>query len=287
MRIGTENFGQIAAFLIVLFLGIPTPSQAAVFFTDGFEYASQGAFEAVWATSCPGSATLMGPSTEAPLSGTRSLRTFHNGGLNSCYVDRSFPQTTQVFYRMNLRMAAGFDLESPCHPSGSCAGGNGSKLIYAKAVGANYNIFAHLLPGSHEIRLNAPHGGFSVLCPVSGVYDEECIFPPNRASIPIQPGNTYCVEMELVRNTPGASNGVGRIWVNGTLTLEYTDIAMANSNEGSTGFNNLTYYAQAGYGTRYLDDITVGNTRIGCGVTTPPSSVDVVAPSAPSGLSVR
>ena len=284
MRVGTVTFGLIAAFLIVFFLGIPIHSQATVFFADGFEYASQGAFEAVWATSCPGISTLMGPSAEFAVSPTRSLRTFHDGGLSSCFIDRSFPQTTRVFYRMNFRMADGFDLESICNPSGSCPGGNGSKLIYAKAVGANYNIFAHLQPGNREIRLNAPHGGFTVLCPTSGVYDQECLFYPNRASIPIQPGNTYCIEMELVRNTPGASDGVGRIWVNGTLTLEYTNIAMANSNEGNTGFNDVTYYSQAGYGIRYLDDLAVGNTRIGCGVTPPPSSVDIVAPSAPSGL---
>jgi hypothetical protein len=158
-------------------------------------------------------------------------------------------------------------------------------LIYAKAIGAGYLIFFHLLPGSHEIRLNAPHGGFSVLCPVSGVFDEECVFPPNQAQIRIDPGNTYCVEMELIRNTPGLSDGVGRIWVNGILTLEYTNIAMARGDEGGSGFNNVTYYSQAGYGVRYLDDIAVGNTRIGCGVT--PSSVDTVAPNTPTGLSIR
>jgi len=291
MRVGTVTFGQISAFLIVFFLGVPIPSQATVFFADGFEYASQEAFEAVWASSCPGSSLLMGPSTAYAANGIRSLRSVQNGGANSCFVDRSYTQTQTVFYRWNLRLAPEYDLETVCVPTGSCAGGNGSKQMYAKALGAGYGVFWHLEPNTHLIRLNVTHGGYSVICssgpgmPVGPQPNEECLYRPNMASVPIVPGNTYCVEAELVRGTPGVADGVARIWINGTLTMEYTNVAFARSTEGSSGFNTVTHYSQAGYGTRYIDDLVIGNTRIGCGAT--PSSGDTVAPNAPSGLLVR
>lgn len=273
-------------FLIALFLCISTPSEAKVFFSDGFEYNSQSAFEAVWQSGCPGQSSLMGPSTEFSVSPSHSLRSVQNGGDPSCHIDRPYPDTTHVFFRWYMRLAPGYDLEKPCLPTGSCPGaGGGSKLIYAKALGAGYLVYFFLEPNTHEIHISVPHGGYSVTCP-SGPNmpqgpqpNEECVFEPNKAHIAIVPGNTYCIETELVRSSPGKADGVGRIWINGTLTTEYTNIAMARSDEGNTAFDYISYYAQGGYGTRYIDDLAVGDTRIGCSAT--------ANLAAPTGLTVH
>lgn len=286
MRIGIVTLGKVAMFLIVLFLRAPIPSEAEVFFADGFEYASQGAFEAVWATSCPGGGIAqMGPSTEFSGSPTRSLKAIQDGGLHSCFIDRSYPNTTHVFYRWNIRMPTGYDLETVCNPAGSCPGGSGSKQIYAKALGgAGYDAYMFLKPGTHQLRVAIPHNSYTRLCP-NGTTDSECVMEPNMSSKAIILGTTQCIEWELDRGSPGGADGVVRVWIDGTLTVEYTNLRIAKSTEGGTAWNNVTYYSQGGYGTRYIDDLVVGNTRIGCGVT--PSSGDTTAPNTPTGLSIR
>lgn len=289
---------RIAVFLGILFLCIPAISGATIFFMDGFEYSSQGAFESVWATSCPGRSSVMGPSSQFFVSPSRSLRSVQNGGDPSCYVSRPYPSTTHVFYRWYLHLAPGYDLERLCSSTGSCPGGNGSKLMYGKAYGAAYDTYFFLEPYTHVLRLSVPHGGYSVMCPSGPGMpkgpqpNEECVFEPNKANIEIVPGKTYCIETELVRSSPGVADGIGRIWINGTLTLEYTNIPMARSDEGNSAFYTITYYDQAGYGTRYIDDIAVGDTRIGCsgnstagGETPPPAPT--TPPASPTGLVIR
>lgn len=290
--------GRIAVFLVMLFLCVPAISGATIFFMDGFEYNSQGAFEAVWSTSCPGRSSVMGPSSQFFVSPSHSLRSVQNGGDPSCYVDRSFPSTNHVFYRWYLNLAPGYDLETLCSSSGACPGGNGSKLLYVKALGAADNSYFFLEPNTHYIRLSVSHGGYSVMCPSGPSMpqgpqpNEECLFEPNKANIAIVPGKTYCIETELVRSSPGLANGIGRIWIDGTLTLEYTNIAMTRSDQGNTAFNDITYYAQGGYGTRYIDDFAVGDSRIGCsgnstaGGETPPSA-PTTPPASPTGLVIR
>jgi hypothetical protein len=281
MRIGIVPLGKVAMFLIVSFLRTPIPSEAEVFIADRLEYASQGAFESVWATSCPGASTLMGPSTDFAVSPTRSLKSVQNGGLNGCFVDRPYTSTDRVFYRGYLRWSVGFDFETLCHPSGSCPGGNGSKVWYAKSTGG-YQAYLFVKPTSRQIRVAIPHNGYSRLCP-NGTADTECFFEPNMASVPVVPGTTHCIEMELDRGTPGGADGEVRVWIDGTLTVQYTNARIANSTEGGTGWSLVTYYNQGGYGTRYLDDFAIGDTRIGCGT----SVGDVVPPAIPTGLSFR
>lgn len=254
--------------VLLAMLSYSTLAYALTIFDDDLEYASQGAFESVWASSCPGSSSIMGPSTAFSVSPTHSLRAVQDGGLNSCFVDKEFTGTTHLFYRWYMQYAPGYDFLSPCDPNGSCPGGSGGgKIMYAKALPANYDVFYFLEPDTREIRLSVPHGGYFVMCPSGpgmpfGTQpNEECVFRPNMATVALDAGATYCIETELIRSSPGVSDGTARIWINGTLTLEYTNVAMANTDEGSSAFNDIVYYSQGGYGTRYIDNLGVGTTR--------------------------
>ena len=227
----------------------------------------------------------MGPSTEfaaSPMSQTKSLRAVQNGGDPSCYIDRSYTQTPHVFYRWYHRHASGYDLDTACQSVGSCANGaGGSKTFYAKSSGG-YQVYYFIKPFDHTFRVAVPHSFYSRLCP-NGKTDSECVYEQNVGSVPIEPSATYCIETELDRGSPGVANGVIRMWVNGTLVIQYTNAPIAKSDEGSTNWNQVTYYTQGGYGIRHIDDLVVGDTRIGCGAI----SFDTVAPNSPTGLIVR
>ena len=52
---------------------------------------------------------------------------------------------------------------------------------------------------------------------------------PNIETVEILAGQNYLVEVELVMNTPGNLDGEARLWINGTLTTNFSDIEWVNA----------------------------------------------------------
>lgn len=276
-------------FIVLVFLIVTTvPAQAVINWNntgtpaiDGFEYTSQAAFEAAWDTSCPGNPALLGPTTDYAHTGTRSIRDVHNLGVNSCFIDRLHSASDHIFVRFWLKHDTGFDWETPCAPATSCSGGTGAKIIYFKSD--TFTFYWFTLPGTHGLR-GAILNPFDMNCPPGSPHavDTECFLYPNAGTAPITTVSSgQCIELEMDRGTPGASNGLARGWVDGTLVVQYTSLQVAGATAGGSHFNHTTYYDQAGNGIRHIDDLQIAEARIGCGAAAP---ADPTPPANPSGL---
>jgi len=68
------------------------------------------------------------------------------------------------------------------------------------------------------------------------------------------------------------------VFIDGVQTIRYTNAFLQSD---TTQWDLIRHYTQYGQGERYIDDLAVGNTRIGCtGGVAPP-------PNAPSGLKTQ
>ena len=102
-------------------------------------------------------------------------------------------------------------------------------------------------------------------------------------------GRWYCIEEELVLNTPGQEDGIMRLWINGNLLLNNTSANVrgtstqqmnrmwfgGNYSNSNAGRNPTPDPARPSY--RYMDDfiVTTGE-RIGC-----LGEVDIIPPAPP------
>lgn len=91
-------------------------------------------------------------------------------------------------------------------------------------------------------------------------------------------GSWQCFEIYQALNSPGASNGVYELYLDGTRAAYYTNVKWRPDGDTSP-FNFARLYRQYGSGDMHLDNYAVGDTRIGCG-TTPVG--DTTPPSPPS-----
>jgi|CXWL01.1.fsa_nt_gi hypothetical protein len=273
MRVETVTFGQIAALLIVLSLGLPTPSQATTFWEDGFE----NHLTPNWDTSaCTGGAT--GPqdgcnpsiSTDIAHSGTHSLKGTYTctylprGGCGTFY-DRTHAPSSEMWTRVYY-YTVGFTYDSV-----------ETKHYFHKTidVAADFIPFDHWF-GSRQSAISSesqlPDG------PPCLPNDVSCNYTHNLANIPLNNNQWYCIETHVKENTAGQANGMVEQWVDGVQTVGYYGRTFhANP---IPQYSILRIYVQAGHGLMYYDDLAVGNTRIGC-------TADTIAPDAPLGLKVQ
>ena len=101
---------------------------------------------------------------------------------------------------------------------------------------------------------------------------------PNVATVNIVNDQWYCVEVHVrADSTPGVGDGLTEAYVNGTQTLSYPNRIIR---DGPSLYGLSRQYTQYGTGTRWIDDLAVGNTRIGCMGAGP-------APTPPVGVSAR
>jgi hypothetical protein len=98
------------------------------------------------------------------------------------------------------------------------------------------------------------------------------------------------VETEFKLNTPGLSDGLLRMWVNGVLKIEALNLQFRGptptsiSSQGllvpsTTQFDKAQIFVQCGLGNMWWDRVAVGNTRIG---PTQPASTDSTPPARPT-----
>lgn len=241
-------------------------SQATVFWDDEMEAGNTGynisgksgtmTFDTSVKFSGNGSLRLDYPSECYP---DKILQGFQCGG----YVDRNFPQTSNLYRRFYINMASNFKTgDSGTKIIGTFPGGNTTFSTWWV-----FQFGSHVLSG---IVSRAKDG-------VAVVYNQNGTFPF---------GQWVCVETHEQLNTPGQANGVYELWVNGTQVLSTRNVMFLVSGDNTTmGINRL--YRQVGLGSLWFDRVAVGDSRIGCAGSPPPTPPASTPPAAPTGLIIQ
>jgi len=275
MRVRAISLGQISTLLIVLLLGLPILSEAGVFWTENFE----NHLTPNWDTSACGGSPADGCnaaiSTDLVHGGTYSLKSTF---LASCevagcgsYYDRAIPASNEVWIRFYY-----YTTNFTYYPVTVTKlfilvpNANGNQFYFSNDFGDNRMSVAVGNNNNFQVQT----------CP-NGKVDVGCSYPPNMASVPFSDNQWFCVEGHTINNTVGQSNGTVELFVNGVQTVGVYNQQTQNVPAQIT---LVRHYVQNGLGNRYIDDLAVGDTRIGCSGS--PSS-DTIPPAAPVGLSIR
>jgi len=250
---------------------LPISSHATVDWTEGYEYASQAAMEAIWTTSCPGSTTIISPSTTRFQSGSRSLKETFTGqtgdpGHAECYIARVFNAPTETLYTRWYMYMDNFTVNW-----------TGTKVTRHEELGAYPGIWWVMKFGSST--LSADIEG---IIKNDGSQGTETVY---GGSIP--QNKWVCVETQLTMSTPGVDNGIVRQWIEGVQTINKTNQRMRAAtltlkNSPTAKFTRVKLYTQLGQGVIYYDNYAVSrDARIGCSGT---PTGDTTPPAPPTGL---
>ncbi len=244
-----------------LLVGLPTISHSAVFWDDEMESGNTG-YNII--------SGAMSFDTSVKFSGNGSIRLDYPSvcypdasAQNNCggYMDRTFTPTGTFYRRFYIRLSSGFTVSDVF-----------TKLMRSDTNGQTSNWWTLGCCGSKQLEVhdqNVPVGTTSVY----------------YANFTMQDATWYCVETYEQLNTPGVANGVQQAWVNGAQVLNQTGIPFRASGDNSL-YNNNRLYRQTGLGSIWFDRVAVGDTRIGCSGTPPPSN-DTTPPATPSGFTAR
>ena len=245
---------------------LPISSHATVDWNDGFEYANDASFAAVWETSCLGNP---GISTSRDFTGAKSLRLVYHGtvgvdpGAGGCFVDRYLPALSDTVYIRTYVYLDNFTVDSV-----------GTKMIFVGQSGSYPNFWWQMFGGISNFNLS-----ISSLVPTSF----------NIGGGPPIPQNQWaCLEGRITMNTPGVANGIIQSWVNGVQVTNRTNLLLRNAtltqkNGPNSRLQFVQLYTQHGRGVIYYDDFTVSRgARIGCSGSAPAG--DTTAPQSPTGV---
>jgi len=221
--------------------------------------------------------------TSNPGQGSQSLRMpYPNGG----FLDRfTGVKADQFNFRFLTRIGSNW------------VAGSGGKIFYIRAdtSPAVPHVDAWIGTDVDNLPNNA------LYCVLQRSYDTmppHCTFPPcDTQNIYLNCGVSTSwkeFEFEWILNTPGQANGSMRFWetVNGTPVLRFSQTGRQyrgpTQDDGAlTYIDNLRLYIQAGIGDRFVDALTVGNSRIGTGEPVPDPEPTVTLDSlTPSSASI-
>jgi hypothetical protein len=271
MRSRFVALGQVGALVILLALGLPIPSEADVFWTDDFENRLMPNWDT---TACFAVGVDPAPdgcnasiSTDIAHGGDHSLKSHYDAtcGMTSAspgcgrYYDRSIPNSDEIWFRFYYYTVnfATFDLA-------------GTKHMLFSPLNLYPNYWLVTFPGSRDMAFAGQNIQDCVEGPTSDCYTSTN-FVPNVASKPLNDNQWYCVEGHLLLNQPGQANGLIQVFVDGTKTVEYANwrirgpnVSNPNNNSSTATFQYVRHYTQYGQGDKYIDDLAIGNTRIGC-----------------------
>lgn len=264
-----------------------TPAQAATFWTDTFEnHLWTGSNGNPWDTSACASSSpdgcAPGPiiSTDFAKFGTHSLKSVTPG----TYIDRFFgTSTTELWTRYYIYL---FN-----YVANQTAGMKIQYYATQNTLRSYPNFYAHIFPGN------------SVGIVAQGVWQNGVFtttnYMANVGSGTLANGQWYCIEEHLKMSGPGQANGVIEAWKDGVQIISYPAIQLNGPNDinpagctilcnsSNTTMTYLRHYDhEPSQGARYIDDLTVGNTRIGCGGSPPPpDTTPPPVPNAPTSTS--
>jgi len=278
MRMKTAMFNRTVATLgltallwLLCTLTIPDPLQAEVYFDTDFESCNVGTGNDF---PCEGWDDLgieaidhLEITNSMAFSGTKSVKgTWDNinGSSIKPSIYKTFPKSDHIFVRFATRQSPGFQIGS----------NNLTKMIRFRTDGGYPVFFAMLGAGKFITAVERSY--------VGGTYSVFSDVTPSQTS-------WDQVEVEWKLNTPGQSDGLMRMWINGILRIERlnqqflgplpTSVdAQRVSVPSTTRFDTAQIYVQSGLGNIYYDRVAVGNTRIG------PASAgrDITPPARPT-----
>ncbi|MEK7784693.1 MAG: Ig-like domain-containing protein [Chloroflexota bacterium] len=278
----------IVTLALLVLLGVP-PANATIYWTDDFE----NHLTPNWNTStCTG--VFPGPldgcnpgiSTDFAVSGTHSLKATTPG----TYMDRLFNASTQELWTRYYLRLSNFVTNQVA----------GQKIQYyatQNSVRSYPNFYSIIYPGGA-----VGHIGITAQGVWRNGQKTTANHYANAGSGALANGVTYCIEEHMKMSGPGQSNGVIEVWKDGTQILNYTTLELngpddinpvgctINCNSASTTMTYIRPYShEAVQGARYIDDLVVGNQRIGCGslppVDTQAPSIQLTAPAAGATVS--
>jgi hypothetical protein len=206
-----------------------------------------------------------------------------NGYMNS--QQRNDEDFREVFYRMYLRMQAGWE-------------GNPAKLsratIFNHPSDWSQAMIAHLWSDGKGHLLVDPvrcvDGSDNVKCKKYNDFDNMDWLGNKSGITPVfetrEAGRWLCVEAHVKLNDPGASNGVQEFWIDDGLEArrEGMDFVRGYTEYGINAIFFENYWNDGSSKTqeRYFDNIVVSQSRIGClaDASPEPTATSIVAPSA-------
>ncbi|MEO7860641.1 MAG: hypothetical protein ABIU05_09370 [Nitrospirales bacterium] len=207
-------------------------------------------------------------STARRFSGSKSLKETYigdnptNTGAPSCWMDRYYPSTEELWSRVYVFL------------DGFKASNVGSKMIF---FGSNqYPNFWHYFRTASSNNYELDLQGAVLSGPAEWL---------NSGSTPT--GRWVCLEQHVKMNTPGIPNAVFQTWMDGVQKLNRTDITFRNATTtATTKFQFTRMFRQHGQGVIYFDDFAVSvSGRIGCSGSAPAS--DTTAPQTPTGITIK
>jgi len=273
------TFGQVVALITTLSLALPSASQGGIYWADDFE----NHLTPNWDTTACGipapqdgcNAQISTDLAHSPSHALKSVftSTCGNGpaGQLGCgaYYDRPHPYTREIWMRFYY-FTSNFTYD-----------GNGTKHFYhvpdndGDPLVLWINIFSSRDLGA-QVAFSPLH-----ICPPgasnAGQLDATCNLFPTIQSKPPNDNQWYCIETHA-KSDP--TNGIIEVFIDGTKTLGYYNIATCGA-QCSQQWHFVRQYTQHGLGTRYIDDLAVGDTRIGC------SGVTTTTPSSPTAVSAQ
>lgn len=278
-EITVVTLGWMTLLLLMFTLTIPAPSHATIFFDTSFEACAVGTGNDFpcegwddWTREAVGHLQI---TNSLAFSGTKSVKgTFDNVNGSSLQpsISRSWTRVPHIFARFAHRASPGFQL-----------GSNGqTKLVRFKDDVGYPLVWIYNRYGTYSVIMEGPYD-------YAGTYVLSSGIAPSQTS-------WDQIEFEWKLNTPGQSNGLMRLWINGTLRAEQLNkayIGPTSTSIGASGLPNPSgyrirttqIYIQSGLGSLYYDRFAVGDTRIGL-ATSQPSS-DTTPPIIPAGVQVR
>ncbi len=272
------TFIWMTLLLLMFTLTIPGPSHATVFFDTSFESCAVGTGNDFpcegWDDFKQESVGHLQITSSLAFSGTKSVKGTYdgiNGSSSQPSLSYSWTRVPHIFVRFATRASQGFQLA-----------GNG----HTKMVRLKDNV------GYPLVWILNRWGTYSIV--VEGPYDYAGTYVLSSGIAPSQTAWDQ-VEFEWKLNTPGQSNGLMRLWVNGVLRAEQLNKAYIGPTPTAVGLSgkpnpstylifNAQIYVQNGLGSLYYDRFAVGDTRIGL---TGATGSDATPPAIPSGVQAR
>jgi hypothetical protein len=246
------------ALLLLVILAFPITAHATTFWDDDFE----NHLYPNWIQTCvtvgdPDGVSCPWPSiaTGAAHSGTHSYWSFFEDMTiqTGTFIDRYFTQSQHMYTRFWYRT----------HNFQYYDVGVTKHFFHTSDAGSMNTIWENDY-GSRVMTAAINHPS-NVTCPPDdrgGTVDITCVYSANLVEIPLNDDQWYCIETHVYTGSPSTANGVLEQWIDGVKTMNYTGLLMRS---GSAGYNFIRHYAQNGQGDRYIDDLAVGDARIGCG----------------------
>lgn len=217
----------------------------------------------------------------------------HGGG----FCDFDYPDQTkrEIWITWYHRFDTGFKTAGGANATPPVPGGligTATKGLYtfmrSPSTGVVRGWVFHYFYGSRQLTLSAQ----GIADAAEGAYGTENLW--HNVSGWSEPDNVWtCYEVQYKLNTAGQANGEYRQYTtdmtNGgsaILRSQYTGRRFVDGT--SQAPNDLAwfrtrYYRQDGLGDMWYDNVSVTDTRIGCGTAPPPPPPDITPPPAPSG----